>query len=231
MHLGPAGDAMNQKPEIQIIDVILGKNYFGEYTQYYVVVDRRPAFVYRRNEEEVWHSYRKQRRLTAHDSGFYSFMVERPGTTDAFAGRKFTIALDDGGTLECDGQVWDEFDPSRPEPVVQVGVATLEDLEKCYCFFGGQISKSKLEAWLATHTPSRNYRKYDQRNTIAWLDERMSENRYGDRHVGAARARTLRKRGVTIRYRDGFRTWSPWYERQKANIEADLAMDEVTPCS
>ncbi len=218
---------MSQQPEIQIIDVIAQTPKYSQHTHYYVVVDRLPSFVYRRGEEEVWHSYRKQRRLMAHDGGFYSFMVERPGTRDAFAGRKFTIALDDGGTLECDGQVWDEFDPSRPEPVVRVGVATLEALEKCYCFFGGQISAAKLEAWLAEHKPSKNYRKYDPSNTIAWLDQRMVENIYGDRHVGAARARKLRRRGVTIRLREGFRTWSPWYERQKAKIEADLAADEV----
>jgi hypothetical protein len=216
------------KAEIQIIDVIVTTSLYGKHTQYSVVVDRMPEFIYRRGEEETWHGYRKQRRLMANDSGFYSFMVERPGTTDAFAGRKFTIALDDGGSLECDGQVWDEFDPSRPEPVVQVGVCTIEKLHSCYCFFGGQISKSKLEAWLSTSKPSRNYRKYDKQHSIEWLDKQYADPSFSDRPVSAARARTLKQRGVTIRKRGEVRTWSHWYERRKAEIQRDLAADDAT---
>lgn len=222
---------MTEQSEIKIIDVIARKVEYSQHTHYYVVVDRLPDFVYSRGEEEVWHSHRKQRRLMAHDSGFYSFMVERPGTRDAFAGRKFTIALDDGETLECDGQVWDEFDPARPEPVVQVGVATLADLEKCYVFFGGQISVAKLQAWLDANQPSSRYHKYDPRHTIEWLDQRAADNTeaWGERRVCAARARKLKKRGVTIRWRDISRTWYPWYERRKAQILAELAADGVTP--
>ncbi|NMZ78442.1 hypothetical protein [Pseudomonas mandelii] len=222
---------MSQQPEIQIIDVIAQTPKYSQHTHYYVVVDRLPSFVYRRGEEEVWHSYRKQRRLMAHDGGFYSFMVERPGTRDAFAGRKFTIALDDGGTLECDGQVWDEFDPSRPEPVVQVGVATLEALGKCYCFFGGQISAAKLQAWLDANKPSSRYHKYDPTHSIEWLDQRAADNidGWGERRVCAARARKLKKRGVTIRWRGISRAWYPWYERRKAQLLAELSADGVTP--
>lgn len=222
---------MNRLPEIQIIDVIAKTPEYSRHTHYYLVVDRLPAFVYHRGEEEVWHSYRKQRRLIAQDGGFYSFMVERPGTSDAFAGRKFTIALDDGGTLECEGQVWDEFDPSRPEPVVQVGVATLEALEKCYCFFGGQISATKLQAWLDKNTPSRRYYKYDPKHSIEWLDQRATDNTdgWGERKIGATRARKLRRRGITIRWRNGCRTWYPWYERRKVQLLAELATDAVSP--
>ncbi|MBY8934251.1 hypothetical protein [Pseudomonas fluorescens] len=222
---------MNQQQEIQIIDVIARTVPYSKHTHYYVVVDRLPKFVYHRGEEEVWHSHRKQRRLMAHDGGFYSFMVERPGTRDAFAGRKFTIALDDGGTLECDGHVWDEFDPSRPEPVVQVGVGTLESLEKCYVFFGGQISAAKLQAWLDANQPSSRYHKYDPQHTIEWLDQRAADNTggWGERRICAARARKLKKRGVTIRWRGVSRTWYPWYERRKVQLLAELAADGVTP--
>jgi hypothetical protein len=212
-------------PEIQIVDVILTPDYFGRLTRYSVVVDRMPKYVYARGEKKTFGYNRSEQPLTAHDSGFYDFMEDRPGTTDAFAGRKFTIAIDDGSTLECNGQVWASFNPNPAEPVVQVGVATLDKLRECYCFFGGHISKAKLQAWLDVNTPSRNYRKYDPKNTVAWLDERVAENHYGDRPVSAARARKLKKRGVTIRKRGAVRTWCQWYERQKAKIEADLAAD------
>lgn len=221
---------MNKQTEIKIVDVIVTTSMYGRNIQYSVVVDRMPKFVYARGEREPYCGYRRfQHRLIAHDSGFYSFMVERPGSSDAFAGRKFTIALDDGGTLECDGQVWDEFSPGHAEPTIQVGVSTIEKLRECHCFYGGRMSMAKLQTWLAHHTPSRNCRKYDPRNTIAWLDEHVAKNHYGDRPVCAARARKLKKRGVTIRKRGAVRSWSQWYERSKAKIAADLAMDEVNP--
>ena len=222
---------MSQLPEINIIDVIAKKTPYSQHTHYYVVVDRKPVFVYRRGDEEASHGHRKQRRLLAHDSGFYSFMVERPGTTDAFAGRKFTINLDDGGTLECNGHVWDEFDPSRPEPVAEVGVATVDDLEKCYVFCGGKISVAKLQAWLDVNKPSGRYYKYDPKHTVEWLDQRASENTeaWGERRVSAVRARKLKKRGVTIRWRGVARYWYPWYERRKSQLLAELAVDAGSP--
>lgn len=223
---------MTGNPEIQIVDVILTKNYYGEYKHYSVVLDRMPVFVYSAGDWEPYCGYqRKQRRLTAHDSGLYCFRVERPGSSNAFAGRKFTISLDDGGTLVCDGQVWDEFHPNPPEPSIEVGINTIEGLQKCNGFFGGRISVAKLQAWLDGNTPSKNYRKYDPKHTIEWLDQRATDNTasWGERKVCAARARKLKKRGITIRMRGAQRTWYPWYERQKAIIERDLAIDEVAP--
>lgn len=222
---------MSGQGEIQIVDVILTKNYFGEYKHYNVVVDRMPEYVFTRGEREPsnWAS-RYQHRLLGQDGGLYRFLVERPGSTGAFAGGKFTIQLDDGGTLECHGQVWDENHPGAPEPTVEVGVATLEKLRNdYYCFYHARISKAKLDAWLASNTPSRNYRKYDPKHTIEALDKEYAAPSWGDRTVCAARARKLRQRGVTIRKRGEARTWSKWYERRKAEILHNLTLDEVAP--
>lgn len=221
---------MSAQEEIKIIDVIVTTSMHGRHTQFSVVVDRMPKFVYTLGEQEPYCGYRRtQRRLIANDSGFYSFMVERPGSSDAFAGRKFTIELDDGESLVCDGQVWDETDPNAPEKTIHVGLATIDKLSECYCFYGGQLSRAKLEAWLSDNTPSFNYRKYDPRNTIAWIDKLVSEIHWSDKSVCATRARSLKKRGVTIRNREGVRTWSKWYEREKVKIESDLAKDLVQP--
>lgn len=222
---------MSGQGEIQIVDVILTKNYFGEYKHYAVVVDRMPNYVFTRGEREPsnWAS-RYQHRLLGQDGGLYRFLVERPGSTGAFAGSKFTIQLDDGNTLECHGQVWDEHHPGAPEPTIEVAVATLDKLRgEYYCFYAARISKAKLDAWLAENTPSRNYRKYDPRHTIEALDKEFASPSWGDRTVCAARARKLRQRGVTIRKRGEARTWSKWYERRKAEILRDLALDEVKP--
>lgn len=210
---------------IKIVDVIRRRDTFTQSDHYYVVVDRKPSFVYSRGEQKRISPYRTKQKLTAHDSGFYDFLEDCPGTSDAFAGRKFTINLDDGSTLECHGQVWASFDPECAEPIIQVGVSTIEALHKCYVFSGGYISVAKLQEWLAKNKPSQNYRKYDPQHTVAWLDEFMADRSYGDRPVCAARARKLKRRGVTIRKRGEVRTWSPWYERRKAEIERDNALD------
>lgn len=213
------------KSDIQIIDVIKHKSLYME--QIFVVIDRMPEFVYSAGEfEKVSRWGGRGRHLIANDSGFYDFLKEVPGSSDAFAGRKFTISLDDGSQLECHGQVWDAAHPNPPEPTIQVGIGTIEGLQKCYCFSGGQISKARLEEWLASNEPSRNYRKYDPGHTIEGLDKRWSG--YSDRKVSPARARKLRKRGVTIRSNEGALSWSPRYERQKAQILADLAKDAAT---
>lgn len=221
---------MNQKPEIQIVDVIVQKSEYSTRKHYYVVVDRMPEFIYHAGEPEKNPGWRGiKRKLTAEDSGFFDFLEDIPGSSDAFAGSKFDIKLDDGSTLHCHGQVWASFQPEPENPVVQIGVCTIEKLEDCYCFMGGYVLVEKLEAWLAINTPSQRYRKYDPRHTVAWLDKRAAENTgsWGERRVGAARARKLKKRGVTIRWRGESRTWYPWYERQKAQIEAEMAADGV----
>ncbi|HCH7697173.1 TPA: hypothetical protein NO005_002678 [Pseudomonas aeruginosa] len=210
---------------IQIIDVIEHKSAYM--TQIFVVIDRMPEFVYSCGEfEKLSGRGGRGRHLIANDSGFYDFLKEVPGSTDAFAGRKFTIRLDDGGTLECHGQVWDAAHPNPPEPTVQVGISTIEKLHHCYVFSGGRISKAKLEEWLASNRPSRNYRKYDPAESLEALRTRFFSNTYGLRAVGAQRARRLRRQGREIHWLDGFRFWSPAFERSKRDMLARRALDE-----
>lgn len=212
---------MNQNTEIRILDVIIHQSAYSK--QAFVVVDRKPEFVYEQHGNK----------LIAHDSGFYDSLQIEPGSRDAFAGREFTIRLADGTDYQCHGQVWDQWHPELvSEPVVQVGVATLEQLQSCYVFGGGRISTAKLNAWLASRTPSRNYYKYDPRETVEHLDSVYEEHSRLDRIVCAKRARKLRRRGVTIRRKaDGGRGWSPSYERRKAQILARKTLDalEVAP--
>lgn len=206
------GELVN--PEIKIIDVIVTCGpYSGGKPSYYVVVDRHPDYVYVKNGNQ----------LTAHDSGFYDFLGISPGSTKAFGGREFDIQLSDGSTYKCSGQVWARGS-NASEQVVQVGVGAIEKLRKCYVFSGGYLSKTKLDAWLAANTPSRNYYKHDPHWTIEYLDSLYSKESW-DKPVCAQRARKLRKKGVTIRRNStGQRGWSPMYERRKAEI---IEMQEV----
>lgn len=197
---------------VQIVDVIITPQ-----KQIFVVTDRSPLRVYEQHGN----------RLIARDSGFYDCMTIEPGTAKAFAGRKFTLSLQGGEQLECNGQVWSSHHPDLiGEPTVQVGRATLEDLKQCYVFFGGCISKAVLDEWLSKNKPSRHYKKYDPRYTLAYWDDLYQRHDW-DKKVSPARARKLRKRGVTIRTNavTGKKGWSPSYERQKAEIMAMHADD------
>lgn len=199
--------------EVQIIDVIV-KEYYG-FKHYYVVVDRMPERIYIKEGDK----------LTAHEGGFYDFLQIIPGTTDAFAGSKFDISLSDGSTYHCAGQVWACGTTTAPEEVVQVGISTIAKLKECYVFTSAYISKAALDVWLTTNKPSRNYYKYDRRHTIEGLDELYSKYPT-DRLVSKQRARTLRRRGVTIRIdpKTGRCGWSPNYEKRKAEIIAAIAL-------
>jgi hypothetical protein len=202
-------DSSTNEP-IEIIDVIAKPYMTGSKTIcYYVVVDRAPKHVYQRDGNH----------LTAHDSGFYDFMQIEPGSRNAFAGRKFSINLTDGSQFECNGQVW-SVGPIGGIDAVQVGVATLQQLESCYVFFGGYVAREKLLAWLASNKPSRDYYKYDPRETLTWQDKLYRDHPDFDTSVSPKRARKLRKRGVTIRRHPmtGRPGWSKSYERKKAVI-------------
>lgn len=198
---------------IQIIDVIKHKTMYG--FQWFVVVDRMPKRVYTRTGKL----------LVSNDSGFYDFLAIEGGT-DAFGGHKFNIELDDGSTFECRGQVWSCGAPKGTEPTVQLGIGTIESLRECYVFSSASVSKSRLQEWLDANEPSTDYRKYDYRETEAYWLEVLTNCPSFKRPVSIQRARTLRKRGVRI-FKDGSsRSWSPYFERQKAAKAARQAGGE-----
>lgn len=192
---------------VQILDVINHKTAYGT-DQWFILVDRMPVSIYTR----------KGNSLTSNDSGFYDFLGIELGSSGAFAGRKFTIRLDDGTDFECNGQVWACGAPGGTEPLRQVGVATKEALDKCYVFSGAHVSVALLTEWLSKNTPSSNYYKHDRRESVEYWLDLVSDPRYQSfrKPVSAARARTLRKRGVTILRVDGITSWSPTLEKKKA---------------
>jgi len=199
---------------IRIIDVIAKPYMTGSnHIVYYAVLDRMPELVYERNGKS----------LVSHDSGFYDFLEGQPGKGQAFAGRAFSIKLSDGSTFLCEGQVWSCAPSEGTEPTVNIGVATLDSLAKCYVFSSASVARSVLNAWLASNTPSNNYYKYDARESIAWLNQHRD---YGSRAVCPNRARKLRRRGVTVwRDNNGSRVWSPSYERRKDALLNRIASD------
>lgn len=140
---------------IKILDVIVHRN--KDYSQLFVVTDRKPEYKYER----------KGKWLIAEDSGFFSFYkYDRPSRGfQAFAGRKFDIPMVDGTVEKAHGQWWDGVPKDYQGLLISPGVATLEELESCYVFYGGRCcDREILDAWLSENEPSNNYEKYDKRS-------------------------------------------------------------------
>lgn len=149
----------------QIIDVIAKKLPYSDQTFYYVVVDLPVRYVYTRSAvtEQALFARPGQTFFLGRCGDFYNYLAGTDRKGDAFAGSKFDIALDDGTAFHCQGDVWACGRRQDDPPAASVGVATLEELAKCYVFSGGHVTVTALEAWLATNTPSSDYYKYDAR--------------------------------------------------------------------
>lgn len=187
-----------------IIDVIIHQPQAPYSAQTFVVLDAMPKRVYARDGH----------RLTSHDDGLYDFLNEAPGSRDAFAGAKFDLQLTDGSTLHCDGQVWAVGAPKGMEPVRQVGIGTIETLNRCYVFSGAYISVEKLDAWLAANPPSADYDKYDEQKR--WWRHVLPTLRIVRNRKRAAR---LRRRGVDIKWEPRVRAWTWRLERRAVMVE------------
>ena len=136
-----------------IVDVII----HGPYYQISVVIDVNPKMVYER----------KRNLLVAEDDGFWDCLAfETPSKNwQAFGGRKFDILMKDGSVEHAHGQWWAYWATGiAPYPTESLGIATLEDLRKCYVFCSGIISTAKLDDWLSKNTPSTDYYKYDRQH-------------------------------------------------------------------
>lgn len=139
---------------IKILDVIQHNHAYG--TQTFVVIDKKPNLKYKRIESS----------LIGEDSGFFGFYIYRQPSKSfqAFGGRKFSIPLIGGGSIEAEGQWWDGMPDSYHGLVSQLGVATPEQLNKCHVFCAMYVDNALIDEWLATNEPSNNYNKYNPKD-------------------------------------------------------------------
>lgn len=97
------------------------------------------------------------------DGTFYSFYGRERFSEKwkAFAGRKFDLALTDGGVEKCYGQWWDTVtDRAKKElgiykggnEVVYATANSVDSLKSCYVFVGYNTLKHKLDEIRKTYT-------------------------------------------------------------------------------
>lgn len=134
--------------EMKIIETIVHRYIYGE--QKYYIVDKMPSFLYERKGDF----------LIAEDSGFFNFYkFKSPSRAfGAFAGRKFDIKLKDGTTIEASGEWWDYVPPDYMGLVKNIGIGTIEELNKCNVFMSVYVDTELIKH---TINPSNNYFKYD----------------------------------------------------------------------
>ena len=126
---------------------------------YYLVLDELPTFLFERHGNYL---------VAEHDGFYRCYGYETPGRNwQAFGGAKFDIPLADGTVEHAHGQWWDCSPPNSTKegPRTSVGIATLEQLNRCYVFSSGVIATEKLNAWLAENDPSTDYEKYAAKRT------------------------------------------------------------------
>ena len=147
----------------EIVDVIIHPCHgiYKGFKQTFVVIDRPLRFLYE-------HRYKTHEDdcLVASDDGWYDCLFyERPDKNwRAFSGREFDIPMKDGTVVKASGQWWDgRHQENAPEPIISVGVATIDQLNNCYAFSSGHVSKVKLEKWLSENAPCTVYDWYDIR--------------------------------------------------------------------
>jgi hypothetical protein len=104
----------------------------------------------------------------------YAYRYEAPSSRlKAFAGRKFDIPLKDGGSVAAHGQYWQ----SHISGTASVTYAAVEQLVKCYVFYGGACVDLEIYAAMrAEYTgcvyPYRDYEKvitFDKERRY-WID-------------------------------------------------------------
>lgn len=198
-----------------IIDVLV--SYFYTTPHYYVINDEPVKYVYTRGPlgqgDGFWSRGPDSSMFIGRCGDFFDFLSGTARKGEAFGGGSFDIDLDDGTKFTCNGDVWSCGPPKGFEPTVGVGVATLDQLNKCYCFCSSNIRKTVLDKWLAENQAATDYYKYNKERRW-WRDVlptlRVVRN--------PKRAKLLRKRGETsLQWEQRLNAWT-WDLKKGKNL-------------
>ena len=120
------------------------------------------------------------------------YFFETPGPRwKAFAGREFDIQLKDGEIVKCNGQWWSGVTEKAVEILgekpIHITAGFIDDLKKCYVFFGYTAIRSKIEElrkqyngivwdyWDYEATITNN--KYRRKRGVRWLRKYRTKKR------------------------------------------------------
>lgn len=135
-----------------------------------IVIDKYPELVYQRIGSGV---------IYGTDGVFYScYRHEIPhGRFKAFAGREFTLTMQDGEKVLCNGQWWDAGRDIVEEhlniKLCSATIETAERLKKCYVFTGISADSNKMDALLSDYANLPVYPYYDYEKILKYDDMRL----------------------------------------------------------
>ena len=132
-------------------------------TQYFCVFDEIPEITYERKGCDFVGS-------VTDESGniIFSSFLKKEGYGNAFAGRELTLKMKDGSYENIKDRWFDKGPYPEHGEFVDVGGATLKQLQDCYVYFGCYINKQAFEAMLDEYY-SRE-REYDYYEIKDWCD-------------------------------------------------------------
>jgi hypothetical protein len=134
------------------------------------VLSEKPKLKYYRHGNFVWGT----------DDIFYQcYYLEYPqGRFMAFAGRKFTITLQTGEIIECDGQWWHgghkEIGKIVHADLVDVTAKDIASLKECYVFSGYFADHLKFKRLMEAASQVSIFEYYDYQKVIDYDDMRKS---------------------------------------------------------
>lgn len=114
-----------------------------------LVLDKMPVFTYKRHDNLL---------IGMDETGNFisCYKYEKPtGNMKAFGGREFTLPLEDGSVIECNGQWWDggydEAEKMIRNSIVSVPICTKESLKDTDIFYSGHMFEAHLEHLLSEY--------------------------------------------------------------------------------
>lgn len=133
-----------------------------------LVLDKEPKMTYKR----IGHNL-----IYGTDGLFYS--CYRYGRTSenwkAFAGREFTLTMDDGEVVECTGQWWNGGQKEIGEHLgLNIGSATAKsanELKKCYVYCGYEVDVEKYNEFIKSYKGTI-FEYYDYEKVLKFNDMR-----------------------------------------------------------
>lgn len=134
-----------------------------------VVLSEEPKLKYYRQGDLMWGT----------DGLFYQcYYYEKPwGGFKAFAGRKFTITLETGEAIECNGQWWagshKKIGKIVHADIVDVTAKSIDGLKQCYVFAGYQADYLKFKRFVEAARVTL-YEYWDYEKVIRYDDMRKN---------------------------------------------------------
>ena len=108
-----------------------------------LVLDKIDDFVYKRLGKNIIYG--------TNGLGYICYKYETPNKySKAFGGREFDLTMEDGEVVHCNGQWWDDGHKTLEKELgikfSSVAYNTIEDLKKCYVYYGCLCDMDKIES-------------------------------------------------------------------------------------